>query len=506
MLLEMKQITKKYGAFTANRDINFTLGKGEIHAILGENGAGKSTLMKILYGLEEPTSGEILLNGQPVLLPSPASAISHGIGMVHQHFMLFPSLTITENVVFGQENKNKRKVFFDRKQAEKKVKEICALYHISLDVTKKVEDCTIGEQQMVEIIKVLYQGASILILDEPTAVLTPIEVKEFLVTIKKLAGMGKSIILITHKLHEVMETADRITVLKQGEQVAQREKQGTNKEELARLMVGREIISDYSFSFTGGNKVLQVDNLSIKGPGEKRKVNQVSLSVSGGEIVGVAGVGGNGQSELVEAIAGLRTADEGSIFLNGRNITRDSVKNIRKQGLSFIHEDRNLWGAAPEESIKENAIMGHYQHLQKRRILRSGDVTNLVSSFVEQYKVKTSGLDQKAKNLSGGNLQKLIVARELKLATPLLIAAEPTRGVDIGAMEFIHKELVKKRNEGGAVLLVSSELSEILKLSDRIVVFYDGEVAGELSREEATEEKVSWLMSGGGLIEPAVMD
>ncbi|MGG4146919.1 ABC transporter ATP-binding protein [Paenibacillus algorifonticola] len=495
MLLQMNKITKSYGALKANSEVDFSLLKGEIHALVGENGAGKTTLMRILYGMETPTSGSIVVNGKQVAFHSPSDAINSKIGMVHQHFMLFPTFTISENIVIGREPA--KAVSFDRKQAALITEQLGASYGMPVDPWKKVEDCSLGLQQRVEILKVLHQGAEIIILDEPTAVLTPLEVKELLIAIKRLAAQGKSFILISHKLQEIMDVADRITVLRDGKLSGTVHAADTSIDELSRMMVGRELLDLQKEAPAGGEKVLEAVQLTIKGAHGKPKLDQVSLTVHAGEIVGIAGISGNGQSELLQAISGLVPVDSGKIELQGKEVTGESVRSIREQGLAHIPEDRYQWGVAKDATVLENGLMGHARRYQRGGVLRGAAIRQLVSGWVEHFGIKTGSIHTKAQYLSGGNLQKLIVARELAQETPFLIAAEPTRGVDIGAMEIIHGELLKRRADGGAILLVSSELTEILKLSDRVLVMNEGRIVGELPGLTATEEEISLLMAGG---------
>ncbi|OMF31729.1 ABC transporter ATP-binding protein [Paenibacillus sp. FSL H8-0548] len=495
MLLHMEGITKSYGSVTANSHVHFSLQKGEIHALVGENGAGKTTLMRILYGMESPTSGQILLGGKPVSFASPADAIKHKIGMVHQHFMLFPTFTIAENIVIGREPS--KGVGFDRKAAALETERLGKLYGMPVDPWKKVADCSLGMQQRVEILKVLYQGAEVIILDEPTGVLTPLEVKELLIAIKGLAAQGKSFILISHKLQEIMEVADRVTVLRDGKVTGTVDTKDTNTELLSRLMVGRELVNISRNKISRGKPVLEVSQLTISGAKAKPVLANVSLHVDEGEIVGIAGISGNGQSELIQSISGLLKPEAGTVKLRGQDITGAQVGAIRRQGLAHIPEDRYQWGVAKDATVTENGLMGHASKHQKYGMLNGSSIRKMVGEWVTRFGIKTGSLSTKAQYLSGGNLQKLIVARELAQKTPFLIAAEPTRGVDVGAMEIIHGELLAKRDERGAILLVSSELTEILKLSDRILVMYEGEIVGELDAETATEEQISLLMAGG---------
>ncbi|WP_308638189.1 ABC transporter ATP-binding protein [Paenibacillus silvisoli] len=503
MLLSMENITKSYGPVKANTDIGFTLKEGEIHALVGENGAGKTTLMRILYGMEKPTSGAIRIRGEERHFATPADAIKSGIGMVHQHFMLFPSFTVAENIVIGREPrsgfgfKRKSAIGFNRKAAIAEVEALAKQYGMPVDPRKKTSACSLGVQQRVEILKVLHQGADIIILDEPTGVLTPIEVKELLAAIKRLAAQGKSFIIISHKLQEIMDVADRITVLRDGRVTGVVEAKDTDIEQISRLMVGRDLVDMPRTAPLLGHAVLEVKSLTVPGDKGKPLVNDVSFDVRSGEIVGIAGISGNGQSELIGAISGLVEIGSGQVSLAGQNVTGAPVRKIRDLGLAHIPEDRYQWGAAKDATVVENGVMGHARKEQRYGLLRGRSIRSMVEGWVKRFEIKTGSLDTKAQFLSGGNLQKLIVARELAQGTPFLIAAEPTRGVDVGAMEIIHGELIKKRNDKGAILLVSSELTEILKLSDRILVMNEGRIVGELSAEEATEERISLLMAGG---------
>ncbi len=495
--LEMKNMTKMYGSFKANDSISLSLKAGEVHAVIGENGAGKTTLMRMLYGMEQPTSGEIFIDGKNVTFNNPNDAIKNRIGMVHQHFMLFPDFTAAENIVIGREPKQAD--FFNRKKAVEMVQGLVEKYQIPVRPNAKAADCSVGEQQRIEILKVLYQGADIIILDEPSAVLTPIEVKGLLKTIRQLADQGKIIILITHKLREVMEVADHMTVLRNGKVTGTVSRDQTSVDELAKLMVGRELHDLSERIQMNGEPILELQNVTVQEKMNKPLLDDVSMTVNQGEIVGIAGVSGNGQSELLQAISGLRSVKKGTIKLAGKNVTNQSVISIRNAGLSHIPEDRYLWGAAKQASVEETALMGYHKKTQYRSFafLRKAPFRKLVSSWIEKYEIKAGSIEEKAGNLSGGNLQKLIVARELGQETPILIAAEPTRGVDIGAMEYIHEALIEKRNKGEAVLLVSSELSEIMALSDRILVMYEGKIVGEVERRNASEEAISVLMAGG---------
>ncbi len=500
MLLEMKGITKKYGDLVANDNINLSLNKGEILAICGENGAGKSTIMKILYGLESATSGEIYLNGELVNFKSPQNSIEKGIGMVQQHFMLFAPFTAAENIVYGKEPK-KNGVFFDKKAARKTVLELCEKYGLDIDPDAKVGECSVGMQQRIEILKVLYQDADIIIFDEPSAVLTPQEVSELLITIKNLADMGKSIIIITHKLHEIMQVADRVFIMRGGKYIKDMKKEDTSIEEMSYLMVGRHLVGGEIPPQETGEVVLDIDNLVLTGENKKPILDNFSMQVREGEIVGIAGVSGNGQSELIQCITGLLPYNSGDIKVAGNDIKGKTVMEIRQVGCACIPEDRYLWGCAKKATLSETALMAKQrsERFSSRGVLKNKQINSETKSLLDSYNVSYSGVSQRAEELSGGNLQKVIVAREIEHNAKLLISAEPTRGVDIGAMEYIHSKLLEKRAAGDAVLLISSELSEIMSLSDRVYVIYDGKVAGMFNKDQLDSEKLGLLMMGGHL-------
>lgn len=497
VILRMEEIVKCYGDLVADDHINLSLKKGEILAVIGENGAGKTTLMKVLYGLEQPDSGSIYLNGEKTAIHNAAQAIANGIGIVQQHFMLFEPFTVAENIVYGREPKSG--LFFDLEKANQTVVELSQKYELPLNPRQKIENMPVGLRQRVEILKVLYQNADIIIFDEPTAVLTPQEVQELLETLKQLAAAGKSIIIITHKLNEVMACADRADVLRMGKLIADVEIKDTSIEELSFMMVGRRLIETEIQPVPLREDVLKVEDLCLQGEGKVPVLNHVSLHIAGGEIVGIAGVSGNGQSELVQCLFGLSKADSGMIHVNRVNVFNRSVHEVRESGAALIPEDRILWGSASQATITETAIMGHYQkpRFSIHGILKVGQIRQFAEEIVKKFSIKTDSVSHKTSSLSGGNAQKLVVAREMTQETPLLIACEPTRGVDIGAMEFIHDQLIEKRALGDAVLLVSSELTEILKLSDRIYVMYNGKINGEFTRGNATDEELGLLMVGG---------
>lgn len=486
MLLEMKNIVKTYGNVVANNKVNINLNKGEILAVVGENGAGKSTIMKILYGLEKPDSGEIFINGKKMNFHNPSDAMKQGIGMVQQHFMLFESMTIAENIVY--KNEMKKGIFFDYKKNIEKVEELSKRYMLNVNPNAIVEECPVGLQQRVEILKTLYQNADIIVFDEPSAVLTPIEVDELLKTMKQLANLGKSLIIITHKLHEVMEVADRVIVMRLGEVVAEKLKKDTSIDELSYLMVGRQITNRVILEKETNEKLLEVKDLTLMGEHNKNILNNVNLHIKRGEIV-----------ELIRCITGLEKVDAGNVIINNKDITNNTVRDIREAGIAHVPEDRYMWGSAPDATLAENALMGYEDsdEFSKKGILNTDKVINHAINLISKFRVKADSYSQKIKELSGGNAQKLIVAREMSKETPLIIACEPTRGIDIGAIEFIHDQLVEKRNNGDSVLLVSSELSEIMDLSDRIYVIYEGEIVGEFKRGSIDEKALGLLMVGG---------
>jgi simple sugar transport system ATP-binding protein len=506
MLLQMKNITKRYmNGVLANEDINIDLGEGELLAIVGENGAGKSTIMKILYGLEQPTSGEIYLRGERQSFKNPQAAMRQGIGMVQQNFMLLPPFSIAENVVYGNEPA-KLKFFFDRKRAIREVRALSEQYGLAIDPTLIVKDCAVGLQQRCEILKVLYQNAKIIIFDEPSAVLAPQEVEGLLDTLRRLVKMGKSVILITHKLNEVMAVADRCVVMRGGKQVASLKAAETSVQELSALMVGRKLVEKEIPKAKAGPTALEVKGLSLQGANGRPIVQDLSLHVNSGEIVGIAGVSGNGQTELLHMITGMIRPDGGEILLGGKNVAASDVREIREAGCAYVPEDRNTMGAAPGATLAETLLMGSQQATEWHRpgILRSGPAEERFGRLLGEYDVRFSSLGQRAGELSGGNLQKLIVAREISRNAKVLVVSEPTRGVDIGAMEFIHNRLIEQRANGAAVLLVSSDLSEILKLSDRVYVMFEGRANGELPRGKANAGNIGLLMMGGTAHDEAV--
>lgn len=497
-LVEMRNITKQYGKLLANNNISFSLEKGEILAVVGENGAGKSTLMKILYGLERPTSGEILINGEKQSFHCPRDAVNKGIGMVQQHFMLIEPFTVAENIVYSKEPR--KGIFFDRKKAVKITEELCEKYKLYIDPSSRVKDCSVGLQQRIEILKVLYQKTDIIIFDEPSAVLTPQETEELLKTVKTLSEMGKSIIFITHKLNEVFAICDRVVVLRAGQIVGEKRISETNFEEISYMMVGRKLVENKIPKVKNGDECLHVEGLTV-GRGNKHLVDSVSMHVDSGEIVGIAGVSGNGQSELIQAISGLIPTENGKILINGKDITNKNPGYIRNSGCTCIPEDRYLWGCSREATLEETGIMSMHNRkpLSSHGLLKRKTIRKFILEAFSKFDVRYSSVNQKMGELSGGNAQKVIIARELVQNKPFLIAAEPTRGLDVGAIEYVHRTLLEKKAAGGSILLVSSELSEIISLSDRIYVMYDGKIVGEFNRANANEESIGILMMGGAM-------
>ena len=500
-VIEMHNITKKFGEFVANDHINLDVRQGEIHALLGENGAGKSTLMNMLSGLLQPTSGTIKVNGQEVTIDSPSKATKLGIGMVHQHFMLVEAFTVAENIILGSEV-TKAGGVLDMKKAIKEITELSERYGLAVDPTAKVADISVGAQQRVEILKTLYRGADILIFDEPTAVLTPQEIDELILIMRELVKEGKSIILITHKLDEIKAVADRCTVIRRGKSIETVDVKSTSQQELADLMVGRSV----SFKTKKGpshpeNVVLKVENLVVKESRGLEAVKNLSLEVRAGEILGIAGIDGNGQSELIQAITGLRKIESGSIELEGKAIGNLPPRKITETGLGHIPEDRHKYGLVLKMSLAENiALQTYYQKpLSNHGFLDYPAIKEYARKLIEEFDVRTPNELVPASALSGGNQQKAIIARELDRNPSLLIAAQPTRGLDVGAIEYIHKRLIEQRDHKKAVLLMSFELDEILNCSDRIAVMYDGKIAAIVDPKQTTEQELGLLMAGSSL-------
>ncbi len=497
-VLELRGITKRFPGVLANDHINLTLEKGQIHALLGENGAGKTTLMNILYGLYKPDEGEIYVNGQKVEIHSPSDAIRLGIGMVHQHFMLVPVFTVTENVMLGAET-TRRGGFLDREKAAERIRQISEQYGLRVDPESYVKDLPVGVQQRVEIIKLLYRQADILIFDEPTAVLTPQEADELFEIMHSLTAQGKSIIFITHKLREVLDVSDLITVIRRGKVIGSTTPAEADQKTLASMMVGREVDLELEKSPPRvGDVVLKVENLVVTDDVDQVAVDNVSFEVRAGEILGVAGVQGNGQTELVEALTGLRGKESGKVILLGKDITNAPVREITEAGTAHVPEDRQRDGLMLSFPVMDNLILCTYykQPFAKGALIQWDVALKNADKLIEEFDIRTPNALTSVGALSGGNQQKVIVARELSRPIHLLIAAQPTRGLDVGSIEYIHSQILKKRSDGVAVLLVSTELDEILQLSDRIAVMYRGQITAIVPSEEATKEFIGLLMAG----------
>jgi simple sugar transport system ATP-binding protein len=498
----MHHISKKFPLVVANDDVTFSVQQGEIHALVGENGAGKSTLMNILYGLLRSDSGTMSVNGETVHFSGPGDAIAHGIGMVHQHFMLIPPLTVAENVVLGQEPS--KKGFVDIARADKTVQALSDQYGLKVDPSAKVETLSVGIEQRIEIIKVLYRGAEILILDEPTAVLIPQEVDELFEILRSLKDQGKTIIFITHKLQEVMAVSDAVTVMRRGKVVGTVRTEDTSRQEIATMMVGRQVLFRVERTQAEpGEVVLTVKDLNALDNKDLPALRGISFNVREGEILGIAGVEGNGQTELVEVLTGLRKAQSGAVELNGQVITNYSPRLIRERGTGHIPEDRQRRGLVLDFTVAQNMVLGiHYRRPFVRRlgldVINFGPIREKAQRLLQEFDIRPPDQENLAGNLSGGNQQKVIVAREFDQNPKLLIAAQPTRGIDVGSIEFIHQRLLQARNQGKAVLLISADLEEILSISDRIAVMYEGQIVGILNPEEATEARLGLMMTGGG--------
>ncbi|MCZ2258765.1 ABC transporter ATP-binding protein [Sporosarcina sp. G11-34] len=496
-VIEMLNIRKEFGNFVANDNITLQLEQGEIHALLGENGAGKSTLMNVLFGLYQPEGGEIRVRGQKVDITNPNVANNLGIGMVHQHFMLVENLTVTENIILG--NEPKKMGIINIREAANKVAAISKLYGLNVDPYAKIQDISVGMQQRVEILKTLYRGADILIFDEPTASLTPQEINELIAIMKKLIEEGKSIIIITHKLQEIMDVSDRVTVIRKGEGIGTVITSETNPEELATLMVGRQV----SFKTEKGpsnptEEVLKVENLIVEDSRGVQKVKGLNLSVRRGEIVGIAGIDGNGQSELIEAITGLQKVKSGKITINSIDVTGKKPRQITQAGIGHIPQDRHKHGLVLDFTVGYNAVLQTYYQkpISNKGIMNYKLVSEKAKELIEAYDVRSQGEHALARSLSGGNQQKLIIGREVDRDPDLLIAALPTRGLDVGAIEFVHKRLIEQRDRGKAVLLISFELDEVMNVSDRIAVIYDGIIIDTVKPTETTEQELGLLMAG----------
>ncbi|TKX80002.1 ABC transporter ATP-binding protein [Halorubrum sp. SD626R] len=492
-------ITKRFPGVVANDDVDLTVERGTVHALLGENGAGKTTLMNVLYGLYEPTSGTVRLDGEPHAFDSPRDAIDAGIGMIHQHFMLVDPMTVTENITLGSEPRKWGGLAVDRAGAREAVVELADRYGFDVDPDARIEDVSVGEQQRVEILKALYRGADTLILDEPTAVLTPQEVDELFEVLDELTAQGKTIIFITHKLGEAMRAADEISVLRDGRKVGTVEAATTTQEELAELMVGREVLLDIDHGTAEtGEVVASASEVVVEDDRGVRAVDGVSFDVRGGEVFGIAGVDGNGQSELVEAVTGLRTPDAGEIRFRGEDVTTASRRDRIEAGMAYVPEDRQERGLVMEFDLVENGLLGsqHGRELAANGRIDWAKTRGHAEAIIDEYDVRPPDADAGAESLSGGNQQKFIVGREFERDPELVVASHPTRGVDVGSIEFIHERLLELREQGVAVLLVSSKLEEVRGLSDRLAVAYEGEFVDVVDPDETTEEELGLLMAG----------
>ncbi len=499
-IIEMNHITKEFPGIKANDDITLQLKKGEIHALLGENGAGKSTLMSVLFGLYQPDSGEIRKNGEVVTINNPNDATALGIGMVHQHFKLVEVFSVLDNIILGAETTNKLGVL-QKKEARQKVKALSDKYGLNIDIDAKIEDITVGMQQRTEILKMLYRDNEILIFDEPTAVLTPQEIDELMMIMRGLAQEGKSILFITHKLNEIMAVSDRVSVLRKGQHIGTVNTKDTTIEELSEMMVGRKVqlVVDKSPA-QPKEEVLKINGMCVKDKNHnKDAVHNVSLDVHAGEIVCIAGIDGNGQTEFVYGLTGIEPISQGSVCLCGEDITHKSIRYRNTNGMSHIPEDRHKHGLVLDYSLEQNMVLQRYfePSFQRGGFIKFDAVRSYSDSLIEKYDVRSGqGSVTVVRSMSGGNQQKAIVARELEKEHKLLVAVQPTRGLDVGAIEFIHKQLVQKRDEGSAILLVSLELEEVMSLSDRILVMYEGEIVGELDPKTTTTQELGLYMAG----------
>ena len=500
-ILELRNINKSFGHVQANKNINLKINQGTIHGIIGENGAGKSTLMSIVYGLYQADSGSISVSGKEIKLKSPRDSIESGIGMVHQHFMLVENFTVLENIVLGFEGEF---VFGQKlKKAKEDLKNLCETYKLNIDLDSVISDLSVGFRQRVEILKSLYRGAEIFILDEPTGVLTPQEVDELFKILRSLKEEGKTIVLITHKLNEIMDLTSEVSVMRQGEVVGHTKTTDTNKEKLAEMMVGRSVLLRLNKAEAKlGDVVFKVENLTVKDDLDVTRVKNVSLEIRSGEILGLAGVTGNGQTELLEALSGIRKVESGNIYLNDEKISdKDNLldpRELKEKGLAHVPEDRQRMGLVTDFKAYENLIFGYHDQepYSKSSILRDGDILSFSRKVMEEYDVRPRSPQLITSNFSGGNQQKIILSRELNENPKILLVGQPTRGVDIGAIEFIHQRLIDMRDKGAAILLVSVELDEVLSLSDRILVMFDGNIVGERINKDVTDRELGLLMAG----------
>jgi simple sugar transport system ATP-binding protein len=496
-MVEMRAITKRFPGVVANDGIDFDVRAGEVHTLLGENGAGKSTLMRILYGMYQADEGEIRLDGEAVSITSPADAIAHGIGMVHQHFMLVPTLTVAENVALGLPSA--RRPFTDPDGVSRRITELSSGYGLKLDPSAYVWQLSVGERQRVEIMKALYRNATLLILDEPTAVLTPQEVDDFFVILRQMVADGRGLVFISHKIREVLALSNRVTVLRDGKPVGTVVPADVTRQDLARMMVGREIVPTERPTGPSGDEVrLVIEGLGVPGDRGIDAVRDISLELRSGEIVGIAGVSGNGQRELAEAIAGLRAPTRGSIRLDGVSLGGRGAAHVRKAGLGYVPEERMRDGAIGDFTVSENLMLLDSRNPAYARwgLMRNGVIRRHCENLVSSFNIKTPRLETPTRNLSGGNAQKLILARELSSSPRVLLVAQPTRGVDVGAAQYIHHQLIEQRNNGTAILMISEDLDEVMTLADRILVVYEGSIIGEVDPRATTMEALGLMMAG----------
>ena len=497
--LKMQNITKRFGDVFANKDINLIINEGEVHTLLGENGAGKSTLMNILVGLYQPTKGNIYLHGNKVKIESPAKAVNMGIGMVHQHFMLVEAMTVFENIILG--TTKDKSIFIKKDVIKKEIVELAEKYDLKVELDKQITEISVGEQQRVEILKALYRGAELLVLDEPTAVLTDLEVVGLFEIIRKLTSEKKSIIFISHKMREVLEISDKITILRRGETITTLDRNKTNSEELANLMIGREIVqSEYKKVTKIKEDVMSIEHVDYNKQSKHNGLSDISLTIGKGEIVGIAGVDGNGQSQLAKLITGVISPDNGQVVLKSKKISKFFPENFIKSNVSHIPEDRNKMGLVGNMTIKENIVLKATEKSQfslgKGLFLQKRAITEYANKMKEKYDIRCDSVEQEARNLSGGNQQKIILAREMEENPELLVAVHPTRGLDIGATRYVHDKMIASRDKGCGVLLISADFDEVLKLSDRIVVMFEGEIVGIFSGENPPINEISLAMAG----------
>lgn len=499
-IVKFEHVSMQFPGVLANDDVSFDIKKGEVFALVGENGAGKSTLMNILYGINKPTGGNVYIKGKKVEKYSPSDAISQGVGMVHQHFMLVPSFTVAQNIVMSKEPK-KMGIFYDLKAADKITENLVKEYGLEVDGKATVAEISVGLQQRVEILKTLYRGADVLILDEPTAVLTPQETEELFQVIRRIVKEKEmTVIIITHKLYEVMAISDRVGVMRQGRLIGVEETKNVNERILASMMVGREVLFDnIEKTGTPGDVQIKADNLYVADNRGLMAVNGVSLEVRAGEVLGIAAIEGNGQSELLEALTGMRPVARGDFFIQGEKSNGKTPGQIRELGLAHIPEDRVSTGVSLQSTITENLIIGKQKESafsKYKTHLKQSSIARYAEELFEKFDMRGSGVETRVGDLSGGNMQKVVVAREFSFDTSTLIIAQPTRGVDIGAMEFIHKQIIAKRNEGCAILLASADLDEVFRLSDRIITLYEGKITGEFKAGEIDKMGISYYMTG----------